>query len=500
LGMGQLRHKDFSHTRMNQLDLCGTSGLAPFYLAMKRGLDVLLAHPHADPQRVAVSGLSGGGWQTIFISSLDTRVTLANPVAGYSSFLTRIHNHSDLGDSEQTPSDMATVGDYTHLTALLAPRPALLTYNVKDDCCFASGHALQPLLDAATPIYKLSGQESRLRSHVNHDPGTHNFEKDNREAFYRMLADHFFQGQSGITATEIDSQSEIKSAEQLQVFLPAENPGFNTLARRLAEKLPRDADFPTAVGDVAGWQTQKRALLKELIHFQEYTPVAEKVFEHAQSGVTAKGFRMRLSDAWTVPIVEFSSSNSEGSTILVAESGRQILSNAVTELLAAKRRVIAVDPFYLGESKFKNRAYLWGLLVQAVGDRPAGLQASQLVAIAKGLKQQYPNERVELDARGTRLTLAALCAGALEPNAIDSVRLRECLPSLRDVITEDYGFDTHPELFPFGLLERFDIRSIAALLAPREVHIVLPSDRHRAELAQLAEWYKLNGKDFNPTR
>ena len=36
-------------TRMNQLDLCGTSGLAPFYLAMKRGLDVLLAHPTRRP-------------------------------------------------------------------------------------------------------------------------------------------------------------------------------------------------------------------------------------------------------------------------------------------------------------------------------------------------------------------------------------------------------------------------------------------------------------------
>ncbi|HVW38964.1 MAG TPA: acetylxylan esterase, partial [Pirellulales bacterium] len=78
-GMGQLRTDDFVHSRMNQLDLCGTSGIAPFYLAMKRGIDVLLAHEHADPSRVGVAGLSGGGWQTIFISSLDTRVTFCNP-------------------------------------------------------------------------------------------------------------------------------------------------------------------------------------------------------------------------------------------------------------------------------------------------------------------------------------------------------------------------------------------------------------------------------------
>src|SRR5262245_12865965 len=80
LGMGQLRSDGFSHGRMNQLDLCGTSGLAPFYLDMKRGLDVLLSLDNADPERVAVTGLSGGGWQTVTISSLDTRVTLTNPV------------------------------------------------------------------------------------------------------------------------------------------------------------------------------------------------------------------------------------------------------------------------------------------------------------------------------------------------------------------------------------------------------------------------------------
>src|SRR6185436_8127638 len=172
--------------RMNQLDLCGTSGVSPFYLAMARGLDVLLSLKNADPQRVAVSGLSGGGWQTIFISSLDTRVTLTNPVAGYSSFLTRTRHFKDLGDSEQTPTDLAATADYAHLTAMMAPRATLLTFNSKDDCCFESGYALPPLLAAAGPIFELYGHSDRLKKHVNDDPGNHNFGKDNREALYRM--------------------------------------------------------------------------------------------------------------------------------------------------------------------------------------------------------------------------------------------------------------------------------------------------------------------------
>ncbi len=82
VGMGQLRGEGFGHTKMNQLDLCGTSGVAPHFIAMQRGIDILLAHPQADPTRVGVAGLSGGGWQTIFISALDPRVTLSNPGGG----------------------------------------------------------------------------------------------------------------------------------------------------------------------------------------------------------------------------------------------------------------------------------------------------------------------------------------------------------------------------------------------------------------------------------
>ena len=123
LGMGQLKTDGFSHTRSNQLDLVGTNGVALHYLSQKRGLDILLAHPNADPSRVAVTGLSGGGWQTILISSLDPRVTIAAPVAGYSSFVTRAQfPEPDLGDSEQTPVDLARIADYTTLTAMRAPK------------------------------------------------------------------------------------------------------------------------------------------------------------------------------------------------------------------------------------------------------------------------------------------------------------------------------------------------------------------------------------------
>src|SRR5262249_14499435 len=157
-----------------------------------------------------------------------------------SSFTVKIRDHfKDLGDSEQTPCDLATIADYTHLTALRAPRPTLLTYNAKDQCCFEAGYALPPLLKSAGPIFKRYGKQTPLRSHVNDDPGTHNYEKENREVFYRMLGDFFYPGDKAYSAKEIPCDKEVKSAEDLAVGVPKGNADFHTLATGLAAKLPK---------------------------------------------------------------------------------------------------------------------------------------------------------------------------------------------------------------------------------------------------------------------
>ena len=53
------------------------------------GLDYLYEHPNVDRSRIGMTGLSGGGWQTIMLTSLDERVRAAVPVAGFSSTATR---------------------------------------------------------------------------------------------------------------------------------------------------------------------------------------------------------------------------------------------------------------------------------------------------------------------------------------------------------------------------------------------------------------------------
>jgi hypothetical protein len=464
LGMGQLRSDGFGHPKLNQIDLCGSSGLATFYLSMSRGIDLLLKHEHADPEKVGVAGLSGGGWQTIIISALDTRVTLTNPVAGYSSFRTRISNHSDLGDSEQTPVDLATTADYAHLTAMLAPRIALLTYNEKDNCCFAAPHALPPLLDASRPIYQLYGKEENLHSHINYDPGTHNFEKDNRQALYKVIGQHWYGGNANFSADEIPCDKEIKTADELTVELPADNLDLHQIALRLASGLPQTPPPPKDGQELADWQTDARKRLSGVIHYHPWQIQATKVDDEASGSLQVTRWKLKIGNEWTVPALELSPADAKSTVLLIADGGRGAAEERIKKLLDEKVRVVALDPYMFGESNVKNRAYLFALLVSAVGERPLGVQASQVAAAARWLKNER-GQSIRLEAVGPRTSLIALSAASLETDAISGVGTEGELASLKQIIEQNNTVDRTPEQFCFGLLQQFDVPHLKALAA-----------------------------------
>jgi hypothetical protein len=505
LGMGQLRGPGYRHGVMNQLDLCGSSGLAPFYLCMSRGLDILLAHPNADSKRVAVSGLSGGGWQTITISSLDTRVTLANPVAGYSSFVTRIDHFKDVGDSEQTPTDLAMYADYTHLTAMMAPRATLLTYNSKDDCCFESGYALEPLVSAAKPFFKLADHEKALRTHVNDSPGNHNFGEDNRRALYRMLGDFFFVDDRQYSADEIACAKEVKTREALDVPLPADTLDMNTLAKSLLKELPRNADWPKTEKEAGAWAVAKRRALAEVLRIKpgmmvdaKFSPRYEPK-EVEQGGIKATFRMLKLGDRWTVPVVELVKGEPKGTTLVISDKGRAAMAPEVERLLAAGQRVIAFDLYYFGEAQPKSHASLWSLMLATIGERALGLQVNELLSVAKWAFDEAKSP-VSVIADGPRSSVIALAAAALDEKSIGRVEVIAPLGSLKEIVEQNRSLEQSPELFCFGLLEQFDVKDLAAMVAPRPVVIRTPSERAKAEFGSLSAYYKLLGTDHDPLK
>ena len=349
-----------------------------------------------------------------------------------------------------------------------APRPTLLTYNAKDTCCYVASRALPPLLDAAAPVYKLWDASGNLTTHINEDPGDHNYGLDNRLAFYRALNESFAKPGRPYPVEELPFDGEIKTEEELAVPLPAENLDFKALASRLAADLPR-AEWrkPAATADEA---TARRGKLRSLV--KPYDPPAVRHVT-AEQGIGPRRVAAgtyRVGTSWSVPYVD-SGAPGNDVTLLISDKGRATQAERIAKLVETGRRVVAIDPFYFGESKLPERDYLFAILVACVGERPLGVQVGQVLTIARNLAESNPKAKLSLQADGPRTSVIALVAAALDPEHIGAVECRKPLGSLKQLIERGTDVSEIPELFCFGLLQDFDVAQIAALCAPRSVQM-----------------------------
>lgn len=505
LNFGELQGIGYQHNRASYLDLCGVAGVAVFFLAMQRGLDVLLTHEHADSERAAVTGLSGGGWQTILLSALDTRVRLAVPVAGYIGLDVRVKHREDIGDIEQNPADLVTIADYPVLTAMLAPRPTLLIYNQIDDCCFQTERARPSVYEPVQPLYEALGKADAFQFHNNTDPGTHNYELDNRQQFYRFFSRHFLPSGARID-DEVPSDDEVRTEAELTVGLPPDNADFITLATDLARTLPRNR-WP--LGDhhtVRAWQQTGRERLRELLRYEPLDATASLAGEQSDGGRRVVRCTLRLGDTWTLPAVELRETAAPRGLVLVtADGGRATAAPIVADALKRGMRVIVVDLVLNGECRTQaTPIHQFAMVASAAGLRLLGVQTAQLVAAGRWAARHAGVDGVTVVGIGRVSSVVALAAGAVDETLIQRVVTVEAPVSLKLLIEDRVPYEECPSLYCFGLLEAFDIRELIGLIAPRPVEMIRPAGapaRIDAELMLLRELYARFGVlGFQPNR
>ena len=464
LSFGELQGDGFDHNKLAYLDLCGRSGLSVFYLAMRGGVDVLLDRPGTDRERVAMTGLSGGGWQTIVLGSLDTRLTLLAPNAGYTGLADRLDRSSDIGDLEQNPTDLVAVADYTHLTALLAPRPALLIYNEEDDCCFKTRFARASVYDPIRPLYASLGLAPIFEFHSNLEPGTHNYDLDNRQRFYHFVDRHFFP-EHAPSDRELPTKGEIFTPEELYMGLPEENADFITLAEDLLEGIPRKS-APPEFGSNAreAWKKDARIGLRRVLRVREAPSVeARSIRKDAEGAVSAEWFEIGVNDEWALSVLCLEKGEPTGTVVLIADEGIANATETVSALLAAGSRVIAFDPLFLPTSP---SPWQRTQMVATVGERPLGIQAAQVWAVTAWAGERYPEGLVTVRADGPTAGVVGACAAGLAPGAFAKLELAGALRSLKDLIRDRTKYAANPTLFCFGLLERFDTPDLLVLGEP----------------------------------
>ena len=388
-----------------------------------------------------------------------------------SSFVPRIEASwtGDLGDVEQSATDIFDGQDYTHLAAMMAPRPMLLTYNAEDDCCFRAPLVKPLVYDFLKPIYKLYGKEESLAWHENRDPGTHNYQLDNRLQTYRFFSQHF---KLPLVEREIPSDAEIKSYDELVVGLPQNNLTTLGLARKLAGDIQRQP-IPADAASQATWASSERAKLKAVVRYKP-TGIrsAWTVANTKNKGVETKSFLFSFENGLSANAVWARSiglPDNAPVTVVVHDAGKKAAAVEVSERVNRGEQVLAVDLVFTGDAWSKIGSAAYQQILHGTGDRPLGLEAAQLLAVTRWISGQSRTPKVRVESRGIRNQVTALAAAALEPELFSEVLIREGMPTLGYLLEKPVEFHQAPELFCFDLYKQFDMDRLAALAAPARV-------------------------------
>ncbi len=173
--------KDVRNRTDDRLRLLGTSLTAIEIAKITRSLDVLLLRPEVDAHRVAMVGLSYGGYYALVTPAIDTRIKVAVCSCYYGVQEARYER-----DELSVPSDFRFPNRFSYfrdsdLVALICPRALQIQAGSKDGVDHRDGGL--PLAPVSAAFYSRLGLADRFQHLI--FEGGHEFHDDSAWAFVK---------------------------------------------------------------------------------------------------------------------------------------------------------------------------------------------------------------------------------------------------------------------------------------------------------------------------
>ncbi|HUS04857.1 MAG TPA: hypothetical protein VMZ52_01065 [Bryobacteraceae bacterium] len=181
-------------------------GMGPLGLQLwnsMRALDFIQSLPDVDPEKIVVTGESGGGTQTFLLCAVDDRPKWSAPVNMISLIMQ--------GGSPCENAPSLRVGtNNVEIGSMMAPRPMLMVSATGD----WTRNTPREEFPAIKSIYDLYGKGDNVETIQINAP--HNYNKDSREAVYRFMGKRVLQDPNASKYKELPIREE--KLQDMMVF------------------------------------------------------------------------------------------------------------------------------------------------------------------------------------------------------------------------------------------------------------------------------------------
>jgi pimeloyl-ACP methyl ester carboxylesterase len=329
-----------------------------------RAVDYLLTRPDVDPERINITGTSGGGFQTTLIAALDPRIKVVAPSCYITALPMRVYNRifkDPDSDPEQDLDGMISKGlDHPGLLLLMYPRPVWVSAAVLD---FFPIEGTQQTVHEVERVYEKFGHADRIGMHAGYHG--HQFSDENQEAAIDFL-DHFnrMPMRRGLPEVKKLDDQTLQCTRTGQVMI--EYPNARSLMDVIRDYFEEHKNRPAIT-------------LKQLYYSKDYPGIHSwQVGEYKgaisrrdeilweQMGSTSSGevsinrYLLHHSRYLAMPVLHIHKSSSDHRRVLLwlGENGKASAADwpNLTKYLDVGYDIVSIDPRGLGETRMPYKA------------------------------------------------------------------------------------------------------------------------------------------------
>lgn len=155
-------------TLVKALTLAGTTWPGIVFWDDMRTVDYLVTRPEVDPKRIGCAGISMGGYRSMFLSALDSRIRAGCVVGFMSTVRPMIHAHLDTHSWVHFLPELHRYLDWPDVVSLAAPRALLVQQCSKDGLFPLAG--MQDAVAKIATVYDRAGAKDQFTGRFYDEP------------------------------------------------------------------------------------------------------------------------------------------------------------------------------------------------------------------------------------------------------------------------------------------------------------------------------------------